>query len=175
MLAHHAQPIPKDLILELAPVRQASLIITEFAQNALLDLSGAQPQASASMSAVKMQLIPKLLELVFVTVDLDSTLDHAKHAQIITSSPTDIALLVQLTLTIMLLPRDAIALLDSSPTNGVFVKRNAEQTKFTLLTPKDVHASKDLEELMEFVKCALQVQPLPQMDHHAQSVVPIKS
>jgi hypothetical protein len=90
-----------------------------------------------------MQLIPKLLELVFVTVDLDSTLDHAKHAQIITSSPTDIALLAQLTLTTMLLPRDATVLLDSLPTNGVFVKRNAEQTKFTLLTPKDVHASKD--------------------------------
>jgi len=67
----------------------------EFAQSVLLDLSGAQPQASAFMSAAKMQHILKLLELVFVTVDSDSTLDHVKYAPTTILSPMDIVSLVQ--------------------------------------------------------------------------------
>ena len=119
--------------------------------------------------------ILKLLELAFVTVDLDFFLDHAKYAPMAISSQTDIALPVQSTLTTMLLPKSAIALLDSLPINGEFAKRNAEQTKSTLLILKDVHVSKGLEESMEYAKFALQDRRLLQMDHHAQSAVLIKS
>ena len=51
------EPIKSELLMEDAVVKQDLLTIMEFALNVLLELSGALPQANASLSVVKTQLM----------------------------------------------------------------------------------------------------------------------
>jgi len=144
--AQHAHPILTDSILEHVLAKLDSLIILVFAQNALLDLFGAQLQANVFTFVVKMQHILKLLELVCATLDLDCILDHAKHVLITILSQMDTVLLVQLTLSTMLLQKNATVQLDSLLINGESARKSVEQTKSTQVALKDAHVFKDLEE-----------------------------
>jgi len=58
----------------------------------------------------------------------------------------DTVLLVQLTLSTMLLQKNATVQLDSLLINGESARKSVEQTKSTQVALKDVHVFKDLEE-----------------------------
>ncbi len=160
-----AEPVLQELLVEQTkrktqPINASahldSLTTMEYAQNVLLEPSGAQPQANASTSAVKIQPTPAQPTPVSAVLDSVFSVDHAKHVHQDISLPMDTVLLAQSTQSSILPPKTVLAFPDSSPINGVSVLENAELTKYTTLPPKPAHALTDWLESMEPVKSAHQ-------------------
>lgn len=160
------------MLTDLAHAFKVSPTTTEFAHNAHLEHSGAQPPANAYSCVAKTLSIQQLPMPVSAFQDMDWFQVNANNALLISSSATDSAWLVLSTPTITATLRPVIAHQVTTPTNTVSALKNAEPMKSTThpLSPAPVFRVWE-ESTESALSVPLELNPLL-MDQPAQPADP---